>query len=160
MINKSVDEKTEKFHGTDSCSDLVSVIFINPDNGVALGHDNFPDDLLGDVIGVEEPVLRYPGGVIPLFEFDKLPRTHPQVINMPSLENIPKILPKQQPLEPPLTINHINPQTPVHIGHRLKRLPQRPRLMNFNITPQVNRLKQRRYRNVVIGFCMRLIRDP
>lgn len=122
---KSVNKETKELHRANGSFDLVPIILIDPYNRVTFRHDYFPNYLFCDIGGIKKPVLRNSRSVVRFFEFDKLASTHPQIVNMPTLENVPKILSEKQALEPPLAIDHIYPQTTVNISHCLKCLPQR-----------------------------------
>lgn len=134
--NYSMDKETEQFHKADCCLDFVSIMLINPDDCISLAHDYFPNDFFSDIRGVKEPVIRNSRGVMLLLKLDKIASTHPKVINMPSFENISKILSEKQPLKTSLTVNNINPQTSMKISHCFKSFPKRLTLMNLNIILQ------------------------
>ncbi len=102
-------KKTEQFHKSDGGLDFASVMFVNPYNGISLGHDDFPNNFLGNVMGREEPVVRNCGCVVHFLEFDKLTRAHPQVINMPALEDISEVLSEEKTLESPVFVDDIYP---------------------------------------------------
>lgn len=73
----------------------MSVMIINPNYCVTLGHDNFPNYFLGDISRVKKPVFRNAGSMAALFEFDKIACAHPQVVDMPAFKNVPEILAEQ-----------------------------------------------------------------
>ncbi len=110
----------------------MSIIFVHPNDSISSGHDNFPNDLFDKLIGSKKAILRNNGGVICLFHFDKSSGTHPQIVYMPPLENISKILPEQYALESTLRIYNINPRTVMNVCHDFESFPQRSRLVNMN----------------------------
>jgi hypothetical protein len=122
---KSMNEETKELHRANGSFDLVPIILIHPDNRVTFRHNYFPNDLFCDIGGVKKPILRNSRSIIRLLKFDKLASTHPQIVNMPTLKNVSKILSEKQTLEPSLAIHHIYPQTAVNVSHCLKCLPQR-----------------------------------
>lgn len=61
--------------------------------------------------------------MISLLKFDKIPSTHPQIIDVPTLENISEIFSKKQAFESTLLVNYIDPQATMNIGHCLKGFP-------------------------------------
>jgi hypothetical protein len=100
------------------------LVFVYPHNRIATGHDHFPEDILCGLGWLKISELWHSIIFPVVFRPDKVTHTHPHTIDMPALENLSKIFPKQHSLEPPLFINHINPQTFVPVSHNLKSLPQ------------------------------------
>lgn len=134
-------EKTEKFHKTDSSFDFISIVFIHPDNSVSFCHDYFPNYLFRNICWVKESIIGDSRNVMFLFQFYKIASTHPKVINMPSFENVSKILSVKKSLESSLTVNNVDPKTSMKISHRFKSLPKRLTLMNLNVTFKISCLE-------------------
>ncbi len=124
-------EKAEKFH--QSNGGLDSALLIDPDNRVGCGHDNFPNDLLDDLIGCEKSILRHFRGVALLFQLYEVTSTHPEVVNVPALEDVPEILSEKQSNKDSVCPHDINPAAVVSVGHKLKGLPQGSALLNLDV---------------------------
>lgn len=84
---EQLHQPNRRFHPT--------IILINPHNGIRPGHNDLPDNLLDDLMGLEEAILGHLGLIAGLFEFDELACTHPQVIDMPALEDVPEVFSEQ-----------------------------------------------------------------
>lgn len=128
-----MDKETEKFHESDGGFDFVSIVLIDPDDGVSFGHYDFPDYLLGDVLRGEQSILRHSGRIVPLLQFDELAWTHPQVIDVPTFEDIPEVLSEQQSFEAAFTVDHIDPEAPMNISHCFEGFPQWLVLLDLDI---------------------------
>lgn len=87
-------KQPKQLHQPNSRLNLIALILIHPHNSIAPGHNNLPNNLLGNILRGKESILRDSGRTTPLLELDKLASPHPQVIDMPALEDIPEILPK------------------------------------------------------------------
>jgi hypothetical protein len=118
-----MDKETEQLHESDRGLDLAPVLLIHPHHCVRTGHHDLPNYLLRYLVWAESPVFRYARCVALLFQLYELSSTHPQVVDMPTLKYVPEILPEQQPLKTPRTVDHVNPSTVMPVRHQLKCLP-------------------------------------
>lgn len=96
--------------------------------------------------------------IVILLPGDELSNTHPKIVNVPPLEDVPKVLAKEHPLEGVMVIDDINPLAPVAIGHDLKGLPERLRLVNLEALSAENG-EEGADVNVVVGCQGGLIGD-
>ncbi len=118
-----MNKETEEFYGPNGGLYFLAIVFVDPNDGITFGHDNFPNNFLGDIGGIEQSILGDSGCVIFFLELDELTGTHPEIVDMPALENVSEILSEKEALEPTLQIDDVDPETAVDVGHGFKGLP-------------------------------------
>lgn len=111
------------------------LLFIDTDDRVAPVHEHFPQNVPSKLLRTEILKFRDTGrvGVPALFPFDKLSHAHPQVVDLPPLENLSEIFPKKHTLEFTIFLHYINPLTFFSICHDFESLPQRPVILDFDV---------------------------
>lgn len=100
MFWESLDVEPKEFHKPDSSLDPS--LGVHPDNGIASGHDHLPDDVARVLGGLEVPELGDVPGFTGLLPVDELTYAHPQVVDVPALEDASEVLPEQHAFKPVL----------------------------------------------------------
>lgn len=84
-----MNKETEKLHQTQGRPNFS--LLIQAHNGIGPGHDYFPYDFFNDLVWLEETILRYIGSVGIEFKFDEIPCAHPEVVDVPALEDVSEV---------------------------------------------------------------------
>jgi hypothetical protein len=87
----------------------MAIILIDPNNSIALGHNNLPNDFLRNVGRVKKPILGDIARMVFLLKLDELAGTHPKVVDVPAFEDVSEVLAEEQTDELVVLVNHVDP---------------------------------------------------
>ncbi len=87
----------------------MPIILIHPNNSIALGHNNLPNDFLRNVGRVKKPILGHIARMVFLLKLDELAGTHPKVVDVPAFEDVSEVLAEEQTDELVVVVDHVDP---------------------------------------------------